>query len=189
MSERDQPVTVYLTDAEKRQLKDWADNTGKSLSHLCREAILEYTDHDRTARVEDQVRDLHDKVDTLLAQSDGEHTHTNAHKHSSIPETTRAIARAIYDRYEMPVQDQQVELAIEDIGGADDRTVRQYRSQLKKRGLLFEHPVSPVWTDDKTEWARWQDQATAGGDLYDVTDEYGMTTDEYQELIINATND
>ena len=53
MAERDNPVTVYLTDGEKADLEQWADESGKSVSELSRQAIREYTDRDRFERIED----------------------------------------------------------------------------------------------------------------------------------------
>jgi len=184
MTARDNPVTVYLTDDEKAKLERWSDKADKSLSHLCRDAILEYTDRDRTERVEHEVREVHDKVDRVLSLMDSQHTHTQGgdSKTQSVPETARAIARRIYRNHDAPFEGSDVELAIEDLGGADDRTKDRYMEQLKKRGLLYEHPNSPVWTDDKAEWVQWVESAYHEADVHEVTQEYGMSTTEYTRL-------
>lgn len=184
MTDRDNPVTVYLTDEEKAKLDRWADKSGKSLSHLCRTAILEYTDRDRAERVEHEVREVHDKVDRVLSLIGDEHTHTRQSdsRTQSVPETAREIARRLYQNHEMPVRGMAVERAIEDLGGADDRTVAKYKEQLKKRGLLYEHPTSPVWTDDKAQWVEWTESAYHDVDLHEVTQDYGMSTTEYARL-------
>jgi len=176
MSDRTNPVTVYLTDAEKAQVEKWADETDSSISALSRDAILEYTDRDRAARIEDKL----DRV--LDSLGDGEHTHTNSARQMSVPETARSIARRVYDNHAMPVRESDVELAIEDLGGATDRTIQQYKTQLKKRGLLYRHPAQPIWTDDKREWVEWVENAHVDVDVYDVTDDYRMDSDEYTDL-------
>jgi len=115
--------------------------------------------------------------------SDGEHTHTRGKsRNQSIPETAREIARTLYRNHTMPVPNEKVELTIEDIGGADERTLEQYRSQLKKRGLLYEHPVSAVWTNDKEQFVEWVENATVQPDIHEVTKDYGMSTTEYTEI-------
>ena len=177
MSSRDNPVTVYLTDAEKRQVEQWADESGKTVSGMARDAILEYTDRDRAARIEDKV----DRALSLL--SDGEHTRTReVGRNTSVPEKARAIARRLYDNHEMPVKGDDVELAIEDIAGADERTIRTQKEQLKKRGLLYEHPIQPVWTDSKRQWVKWVQNATVNTDVHEWTDEYQLSSDEFTEI-------
>lgn len=188
MADRRNPVTVYLTDSEKQKLETWADEVDASLSHLCREAIREYTDRDRTERVEHEVRDINDKLDRVITLLDGEHTHTSGpDKTTSVPDKARQIARRLYSNHDTPIQTADVDLAIEDIAGGDDRTVGKYHDQLKKRGLLYEHPNSPVWTDTKSEWVEWVEGAYHNPDVHEVTQEYGMSTTEYTELA-EATN-
>jgi predicted transcriptional regulator len=178
MAERDNPVTVYLTDGEKADLEQWADESGKSVSELSRQAIREYTDRDRFERIED-------KLDRVLSSLDGgdENTRTSHSKQMSVPETARAIAKRIYSNHEPPIKSVDVELAIEDIGGATERTVEQYKRQLKKRGLLWEHPASEVWTDSRQQWVKWVEGVWVGDDdLHDYTDPYPMDAVEYDEI-------
>jgi len=176
MPGRDNPVTVYLTDEEKAQLTEWADEAGKSQSDLCREAIMEYTDRDRAARIES-------KLDRVLSSLDGEtHTHTPPKKSASVPERARSIARRLYEHNDMPVKGSAVEIAIENVAGGDDRTVSKYKEQLKKRGLLYEHPMQPVWTDQKREWVQWVENATVDTDVHEWVDQYDVTVDEYNEI-------
>jgi len=183
MSNRDNRVVTYLTDAEKAQLDEWAETTDKSMAHLLREAVLEYTDRDRTARIEEKV----DKALTLL--EDGEHTHTRTSESSasgntqkSVPEKAREIARRVYQNHESPVKGTDVEIAIEDIAGGDERTLAKYTDQLKKRDLMFEHPVQPIWTDSKREWVQWVENATVDKSVHDWTDEYRMSFEEYDDI-------
>jgi len=170
---RNNPVTVYLTDDEKAQLKEWAREAGKSVSELSRDAILEFTDKDRFARIED-------KLDRVLSEMDGgEHTHTVDSRQKSVPETAREIAKRLYNNHEPPIRDTDVELAIEDLGGGSDRIVEQYKTQLKKRGLLYKHPAQPVWTDQKKEWVKWNESAKVDVDVHESTEPYRMDSDEY----------
>lgn len=183
MTTRDNPVTFYLTDEEKAKLNQFADTAGKSLSELSRDAVREYTDKDRFERIEDKL----DRV--LSAMDGGENTHTkqvSSSKQMSVPETTREIAKRIHRNHESPIKTVDVELAIEDIGGASERTVQQYKEQLKKRGLLYEHPAdSPVWTDEKSQWVKWADNyldAVPDETVADLTDAYRMGIDEFDKI-------
>lgn len=182
MPERDNQVIAYLDDDEYAQLKEWSRNTGKSMSHLLREAILEYTDRDRTARLEEKV----DRALTLLENEQHTRTRdtgtTQPKEPQSVPERARAIAKRCYENHEMPLQGNDLEIAIEDIAGGDERTLDQYKSQLKKRGSLYEHPMQPIWTDDKRQWVKWVESATVDKDVFEWTSEYGMETTEYNEI-------
>jgi len=181
MSRRDNPVTVYLTDQEKQKLSKWSEEVDKPISQLAREAILEYTDRDRTERVEHEVRDVNEKIDRVLSLLDGEHTHTSGGQ-KSVPEKVREVARRLYQNHSMPVKDKDVEIAIEDIAGGDDRTVEKYKRQLKKRELLFAHPNSPVWTDEKEQWVGWVEGAYHNPDVHEITQDYGLSTTEYANI-------
>jgi hypothetical protein len=187
MTRRNNKVSVYLSDAELSQIREWADEAEKPVSQLLRDAVLEYTDRDRVKRIEDDIGGIDEKLDQLLAQIDTEHTHTRSRnsdsRQQSVPETTREIAQIVYDKHGVPVPDKDVELVIENNAGGTDRTKRQYKSQLKKRELLFKHPAAEVWTDDKEQWVGWQVKATPGEvDVDAVTDEYGMRTDEFEKI-------
>jgi predicted transcriptional regulator len=181
MTTRNNPVTFYLTDEEKARLEEFADTAGKSLSELSRDAIREYTDKDRFQRIEE-------KLDRVLSTMDGgEHTHTGPSKQQSVPETAREIAKRIYANHDAPIKDNDVQIAIEDIGGGSKRIIDQYRQQLKKRGLLYEHPSdSSVWTDDKAEWAEWVEnyvETVPTATVMDLLEPYGMELDEYDQLV------
>lgn len=189
MPDRDNQVITYLDDQEYAQIKEWSETTGKSMSHLLREAILEYTDRDRTARVEEKV----DRVLSLL--ENGEHTHTQIEtrgasattNQKSVPERAREIADRLYKNHESPIQDEDVTRAIEDIAGGDDRTIRKYKRQLKSRDHLYEHPSdSPIWTDDRLEWVEWAEDyinAVPGVEIYEVVEDYDIQPTEYTEIV------
>lgn len=182
MSRRDNPVKTYLSDEEEKKLEQWADEVDKSKSELLRDAVMEYTDLDRYERIEHDLNQLTEKVDRVLTLVDGEHAHTKgSDRTTSVPEKARTIARRLYKNHEVPVKTKDVELAIEDIAGGDERTVSKYKDQLKKRGLLYEHPNSPVWTDDQSQYVKWVEGAYHNPDVHEVTQEYGMSTTEYTQ--------
>lgn len=174
VSDRDNPVTVYLTDEEKADLDAWANEAGKSVSSLLREAVREYTDRDRVARIED-------KLDEVLASLDDD-THTHKPEQamnqqgSTATERARDIVRRLRLNHEQVVKDAVVVRAIEDIAGVDDRTIRKYKRLFRKRGMMYEHPgQTPIWTFETDEWLGWmEDYARLNG-----TDEAEDAVEEY----------
>jgi predicted transcriptional regulator len=159
---RDNRVWTYLTDDEKAQLSEWAADSGKSESQLLREAIMEYLDNDRTARIEEQVGELADQVEemhTLLA--DNTHTHTDTPDQSG-PDTeasptvqrAREIAERVHENNAEAVSEPDLDRAVKDIAGGDTRTLRKYRTELVERGHLYPHPsdTSPVYYLDRDQW-------------------------------------
>lgn len=169
MADRTEQIKTYVTPAEKKQLEDWADKTDKSQSALVREAILEYTDRDRTARIEEKLDRVLEQVDTLGDQPT--HTHKDESACSTTPKGSNSTEkmRAMVDRIQVNhapvVQDDDVERIIEDEAGADTRTLRKYKRLMRKRGLLFEHPGEPpIWTTQTDKWLDWvQDYGRLNG--------------------------
>jgi len=171
-------IQIYVREEEYQQVKEWSNESGKSISELGREAILEYTDHDRLRRIEEKL----DQVVEAGSQSGDAHTHTGSST-SSVPEKARSVAQHLYDQYEMPVKTTDVELGIENIADVgDDRSVSKYKEQLKKRGLLFEHPSGNVWTDSKEQFVNWIEGAYVDPDIHEITGEYDLETEEYIEI-------
>jgi len=170
MSRRNNRVVTYLSDEEEAQLEEWADSSGKSRSALLREAVLEYLDHDRAARAEDLARENQTLLEELHAQllDDDTHTHKdpNSMNQSSGSDTVRDLFSVIQQRHgdQHIIQDSEVTRVIEDERGTDPRTVRRWKSRLRDRGLLWEHPGQDIWTDDRSEWFDWlQAYATTNG--------------------------
>jgi len=166
MADRDCVKKTYLTESEAKQLSRWAAEVEKSESALLREAVLEYLDHDRAARIEETVREIDSKIDDILAQIDADtsHTHTpetGMNRGSDTVERARQIIRRIQNNHGETIQADAVDRAIEDIAGADDRTLRKYKGLFRKRGLLFEHPgTTAVWTSDSDQWLAWMKEYT-----------------------------
>jgi len=99
----------------------------------------------------------------------------------SVPEKAREMVRRVHRNHDTPVREADIEIAIEDIAGGDDRTIEKYKGQFKKRGLLYEHPFQPVWTDSQTEFVEWVEGATVE-DVHDAIEDYSMTSDEFHEI-------
>lgn len=162
MVRRDNPVSTYLADDEKQQLERWSKKTEKSQAHLLREAILEYLDNDRAARIESEVRDVNEKLDDVLAQLDGDTTHTHMPSMSDSLETARKMIRVLQRQTDNPddiVKDDDLVQVIENHAGVDDRTIKKYKSIFRRRGLLFEHPGdAPIWTLQTDTWGEWVQQ-------------------------------
>lgn len=197
MPNRDNRVWAYLTDEEEAQLEEWADKSGKSKSHLVRDAVLEYLDNDRASRVEGRIDDLDDKMDRVVAllENDGSHTHTeHVSQPSQQPRTTTEKAERIAEVIQRDTdgivfKQREVDAAIKEIAGGDDRTLRKYRGELRERQAAFEHPnaESPVWTTDAEQFAKWADShvdAVPSADIVnDVLEPYGMSLEEYEQLL------
>lgn len=153
MSDRSEQVKAYVTPAEKQQLKEWAEETDQSLSSLVRQAVLEYTDKDRTARIED-------KLDRVLDTLDAEDTHTQTYSGSAAMqgsqtvERTREIADRLYDNHGTLIDDSDVDRAVTDIAGGDPRTVEKYKDELRDRSLLYQHPNDDLerWYSEREAW-------------------------------------
>lgn len=171
MSERNNRKVTYLTDAEARQLAEWAAEVGKSESALLREAILEYLDQDRTARIENRLDRIEDQLAQLTDTTGDDDTHTHMRSDamqnagSSAVERARKIVRRLQNNHEDVIKNDDVERAIEDIAGVDDRTIRKYKRLFKRRGILYEHPgETAVWTVDGELWCDWlNDYANLNG--------------------------
>lgn len=169
---------------EKFAYEQEGKTAGAKPKHL-ENALREYLDEGRDARIED-------KLDEVLTHVRGEsETHTHKHGHpdsrgSETVEKVREIADRVYTNHDEVVNDRDVTRAIEDIAGADDRTVAKYKRQLKSRDLLFNHPGAPLWTTDTKQWVRWcDDYLQAHPDKHmehDILDQYGVAAEEYDEI-------
>lgn len=170
-----EPRTVRV-DPEKwsafvEQVIEWEGQKSGELGRHVENALSEYVDNDRLARVER-------KLDALLEDSNATHTHT--------PRDTSVKLNRIADRINggdrVVIPDDAIVRAIEDIAGVDDRTVKKYRQQLKRRGLAWEHPTGGTWTLDRGQWVKWTRNHADNNpavDLLDVLDPYPMDFDQF----------
>jgi len=161
MPHRDNRAVTYLTDEEAAQLSEWAEETGKSESALLREAILEYLDRDRAARTEEIVRENNELLEALRASLADSDTHTHKarggmNRGSDSLEKARKMVRRLQENHGEVIKSANVDRVIEDMAGVDDRTLRQYKSIFRRRGILFEHPgETAVWTTEGNQWLDW----------------------------------
>lgn len=165
----------------KEQVDEWdGENTGHYGYHV-EQALKEYMDKDRYARVEDKL----DRVLAHVSDGGGSHTHKTSSGSGTV-ERAREIYKRVANNHGLVVKDDDLVRAVEDIAGADDRTVNKYKGILKRRGLIFEHPAdSPVWTTDREKWVSWVENHVDNDptlSIPDVIEDYGMTTDRFNEL-------
>lgn len=142
-------------------------------------ALSEYLNEDRQARLEKNQHEMQEQLHelrTLVAESQSTHTHKDE---AGCTNGTRveAIHREIVNMDSGAVKDEAVERVIEDVADldvGDPRTIRRYKTKLRQRGLLFEHPGEPpLWTADRDLWAKWATgAATCRNDLESSVDPY-----------------
>lgn len=188
MSDRS-PKTVRCDDDLWSDLCEFAyseegKKRGSVPKHL-ENAIREYLDNGQNQRIEEKL----DEVLTHVRDEQTTHTHKHGHSSSRGSETVekaRQIADRLYTNHDEVMKDVDVTRAIEDIAGADDRTVEKYKKQLRRRDLLFEHPGAQLWTTDTDQWVVWcEDYLQAHPDQHiehDILDQYGMSGDRYDEI-------
>jgi hypothetical protein len=187
MSDRS-PHTIRCDDELWAEFEAFVDDAedksrGAKPKHL-ENALRAYLDQDREARIEQ-------KVDEVLGhlRDDGAHTHTKApDRASATVEKARRIAKRCYRNHEVPMKEADVRRAIEDIAGADDRTIEKYTGLLKERNLLYRHPNSAVWTDDREQFVSWADAVTVG-ETPDCLDEYDIEDEEFLDEVAEVTTD
>ena len=79
------------------------------------------------------------------------------------------------------VKDVDVKRAIEDVAGGDPRTMEKYKTMLRERGLLYEHPSeSAVWTAEPDRWAKWSTSyvdSVPTAELREICDDYPHNAD------------
>lgn len=161
------------------QVVEWEGQKRGELGRHVENALLEYVDRDRLARIED-------KLDTLLEDTGDAHTHTAR----TAGERAESIAARIAEGGTV-IPDDDVVRAIEAAAGSDPRTIDKYRSQLKRRGLAYHHPTDSVWTVDRSVWLGWAEDHIDNNptaQVADITDPYPMSIEEYDREVttINA---
>lgn len=184
MSDRE-PRTIRVDpgvwSSFREQIDDWDGENPGHVGYHVEKALSEYIDNDRYARVEDKL----DRVLAYVSDGGGSHTHTTTGGSGTV-ERAREIYQRVADNHGLVVKDDDLVRAVEDIAGADDRTVSKYKGILKRRGLIFEHPAdSPVWTTDRDKWVNWVENHVDNDptlETINVIDDYGMTTERFDEL-------
>jgi len=153
---------------------------GQKYGNLGREvenALDEYVDQDRLQRVDAKV----DRVLTRLDEIDGSHTH----KASEATAKVERIAERINNFEQIVIPTPDVRRAIENVAGADDRTIEKYQRLLRSRGLAYEHPSDNVWFVERERWAEVIENHLDNNptvDIHDLLDDYPLGVDDYDEL-------
>jgi len=188
--DRSKRIVGYLTPREKAEFAELSDKLGKTQSDLVRDAVLEYLDQDRSARIEEKV----DRILTELGDAPTEvstgaaYTHKQSGGASETVQKVREIAERLTSNHGEVVKDVDVKRGIEDIAGGDERTISKYKQMLRERSLLFEHPSSDavVWTPEQSVWVDWVEQYgdnVPDADVPAILSEHGLTVDEYENAL------
>jgi len=154
-------------------------------------ALSEYVDRDRYARIEEQVSenaDLLNEIRGLVSDESAEHTHKG-------PTTVREKAERIVtdlktgDDHIIPTED--VEQAIREHAGSSDRTFDKYKRELKELGGLYEdpHSGSEVWTVDRMVWVQWATNYVDGvpdASVMELIADYPMDSTDWDRLTMKV---
>jgi hypothetical protein len=181
-----EPKTVRIDPEVWDSFVSWVVETeGQKKGELGRHvenALSEYIDHGRDARIEEKV----DRILTHVSEPSDAHTHTSTRASEAV-EKAREIHQRVADNHGTMIRQDDLQRAIEDIAGADDRTIQKYEELLKRRGLLFRHPDdSPVWTVERERWLTWCENYVDNNptvEIHDVIEGYSMDVDKYDELV------
>jgi hypothetical protein len=184
MSDR-QSINVRVdVDTWESFQKFVVEKHGQKYGNLGREvgnALDEYVDRDRATRIEEKVDRVLDRLDDI----DDSHTH----KHSETSEKVATIAERLADQSNSVMPADDVRRVIEDVAGADPRTIKKYQRQLKRHGEAYEHPAETganVWTLKRGRWVEWAEKAvnnTPGLEVHDVIEDYPLDFDDYDRAV------
>jgi len=150
-------------------------------------ALSEYIDQDRFARIEDRQETMQDTLETIaesVSETSTEHTHTGP---TTVPDRVEKIGAELRGVDGIIFAEDDVEDAIRTHAGASDRTLRKYKQEIKAAGEAYEipRPGSSVWTVDRGQWLSWADgylDDVPDADLSEIIDPYPLTTDDYYRL-------
>jgi len=178
------PHTVRVNDETWAAFVEWVEDVeGQKHGEIGRHvenALNEYMNEDRQARVEQNQHEMMEQLEALRTRLDEQQsTHTHKDKPGC---TSPSLVEAIHDRIvnnndSGAGKDDVVERVIEDVAElpvGDERTIRRYKRKLRKRGLLYEHPGEPpIWTTDTDLWATWATgEANSENDLEAAVEPY-----------------
>ena len=184
------PRTVRVDDAlwdEFESFVDEAENEsrGAKPKHL-EIALQEYLNKTRLSAVEERQDRMENKLDealTLLRENSTTHTHTVSEKPESMQNVEEIASIATANADGEVFRDPVVVRAIQEVAGADDRTIAKYKGLLKERDLLYDHPSdSAVWTTSQETWIGWCNGYIDGvpdATISEVIEDYGISHDEY----------
>ncbi len=160
MSDREQfnvRIDGSVADRFRSFAREHRDGRPGALGRETENALREYMDNDRAARIEANLNILLEEIQevkTLLDQEGSVHTQTSTDSDRT-PETIRKLNRItgrIQDEFDSGavVKEEFLERSIKHVAGANPQTIRRYKSELKAEGYAYEHPGRrQVWFLDK----------------------------------------
>jgi len=154
-------AVVRVPDRESRTVKVdpdvWAafrefvqDSHGRIRGELGREvenALSEYIDRDRYARVEERLEALEQGQQDILTRLPEERLHTHTRHFADFedlnPQTREGVQGLLENLEQGEVYPSDIKQAAmsEPASRGDDRTITKYREILESRGILLPHPV------------------------------------------------
>jgi len=160
-----QPVSVSVDPEVWTAFKQFVvDRHGKKRGELGREvenALNEYIERDRLARIEERLESIEQQQSEVLGRlpERTEHTHTNrfADFEDLPPQTRKGVKGLLTNLPEGEVGPSDVKQAAmsEPASRGDDRTIKKYREILESRGILLPHPVEAgeMWVHGERRFA------------------------------------
>jgi len=159
-----EPVSVSVDPEVWAAFREFViEKHGKKRGELGREvenALNEYVDRDRYARIEERLDALEQGQDEVLARLPEERLHTHACRLADFedlpPETRDGVTGLLANLEEGEVHPSDIKQAA--MSGpesrGDDRTITKYREILESRGVLLPHPMdSGAWVHGEQRFA------------------------------------
>lgn len=154
---------------------------GAKPKHL-ENALREYLDDDRTARLESKIDEIHEAIVADEEKKKKERSYTNsasATTENRLQKIRATIAEETANAAK--VHATTVEMAIRQHAGSSDPTIRRYKTLLLQDRELFEHPLpdKDLYFTDPTDFVLATNAATKGGKLRQDT--YDTLLERYGE--------
>lgn len=188
MTNRD-PLGWRVDPQVREEFREFvADKHGKTHGKLGEElesAMREYMDDTRLARMEQKL----DDIQGTLSENSDTHTHDTCKPQSPTAEKVDEIVDLVRTdiKPDEALRTDAIDRAIEEVAGADPRTITRYHRQLKRRGEAYTHPNNEdVWFVDFDTWvgnAYHAIDGTPGLSLGDVLEPYPVDHDDFIDAV------
>jgi len=157
-----EPVSVSVDPKVWAAFREFViEKHGKKRGELGREvenALSEYMDRGRYARIEERLEALEEGQNEVLARLPEKRLHTHAQRYAAFedlpPETRDGVKGLLANLEEGEVKPSDIKQAAmsEPASRGDDRTITKYREILESRGILLPHPVKAGDQNDSDAW-------------------------------------
>jgi len=159
-----EPVSVSVDPEVWAAFREFViEKHGKKRGELGREvenALSEYMDRGRYARIEERLEALEEGQNEVLARLPEKRLHTHAQRYADFedlpPETRDGVKGLLANLEEGEVKPSDIKQAAmsEPASRGDDRTITKYREILESRGILLPHPTNPdAWVHSGQRFA------------------------------------